>query len=346
MNRQTLQQIVAEHDGKVSDKWSAYINGYERIFSEFRNENICLLEIGIQNGGSLEIWEKYFPKVQAMVGCDINPSISALEYTNPCINLVIGDANQDATAKQILAYCDSFNIIIDDGSHRSDEIITAFARFFPALSEGGAYIVEDLHCSYWEEYRGGLNEPFSSIAFFKRLADIINFEHWGVIKKRVEFLEQFSREYGCHFDESDLQMIHSIEFTNSMCIIRKMNPVANRLGTRIFSGKVESVTNSAEEYAGKELITPDQSDNYWSFQAIAIEDELKNRLEEIDELKKRLEEVEVLKKRIEEIAVLNEKNALLEEQLKALQQESAEMEASVSWKITKPLRIFKSQNKR
>jgi hypothetical protein len=43
----------------------------------------------------------------------------------------------------------------------------------------GIYIVEDLCCSYWQDFEGGLNDEASSMAFFKSLVDVINHEHWG-----------------------------------------------------------------------------------------------------------------------------------------------------------------------
>ncbi|MFK7776565.1 MAG: hypothetical protein QM501_00410, partial [Gimesia sp.] len=149
---------------------------------------------------------------------------------------------------------------------------------------------------------------------------------WGIKKNRVEFLEKYSHEFGCDFDECELETIHSVEFVNSMCIIRKMNPSTNRLGTRIYSGKDDSIVSRAKEDAGMESVAQDQTGNYWSFQASSIEDELKERLAEIVEL--------------------NEKNSVLDQQINALQQKIGEVEASISWKITKPLRLFKSQNQK
>jgi hypothetical protein len=48
---------------------------------------------------------------------------------------------------------------------------------FPLLRDGDLYVAEDLCCSYWKEFNN--KARMSSIAFFKLLADIINFEHWN-----------------------------------------------------------------------------------------------------------------------------------------------------------------------
>jgi hypothetical protein len=73
----------------------------------------------------------------------------------------------------------------------SSDIIKSFALYFPRLAEGGLFIAEDLHCSYWEEFEGGLFDRNSSISFFKSLADIVNFQHWGVSKTRTQLLNHF-----------------------------------------------------------------------------------------------------------------------------------------------------------
>ena len=93
MSRKTLHQLYAEHTGNVSDKWSLYLTEYDRLFNDYRDKPIRLLEIGIQNGGSLEIWSKYFSNAVALIGCDINPDCARLSYDDPHIGCVIGDAN-------------------------------------------------------------------------------------------------------------------------------------------------------------------------------------------------------------------------------------------------------------
>jgi len=35
--------------------------------------------------------------------------------------------------------------------------------------------------------------------------------------------------------------VHSIEFVNSMCVVRKLKPERNRLGQRIIAGKIATV---------------------------------------------------------------------------------------------------------
>jgi lipopolysaccharide biosynthesis protein len=262
----SLRQLYEEHKGKVSDSWSLYIDEGDRIFAPYRDKSISLLEIGIQNGGSLEIWGKYFPEARKIVGCDIDPVCARLRFTDPRIAVVVGDANTDRCHQNIVLQAPNYDIVIDDGSHRSGDIVRSFARYFPILNDGGIYIAEDLHCSYWDSYQGGLHNPISAISFFKRLADIINYEHWRNGKARISLLAKFAEEFGTAFDESSLAGLHAIEFVNSLCVLRKLPPAGNALGRRRIAGTGQAVSQGLLKNNGitihdLPMVTP--NDDHW-----------------------------------------------------------------------------------
>lgn len=234
----SIVQLYSEHSGLVSDKWNLYLHVYDRIFSEFRYKPISLLEVGIQNGGSLEIWEKYFYNPKAIVGCDVNEDCATLTYSSEVIDLVIGDIKDTDTQVSILSDTPAFDIIIDDGSHVSADIIAMFCDFFPRLKHDGVYVVEDLHCSYWGEYGGGLNNEKSAVEFFKHIIDILNAEHWVCTLTRSQFMRQFGET---RLTESVLAEISTVEFCNSMCVIRKRRTNENLLGRRRVVGDLAPV---------------------------------------------------------------------------------------------------------
>src|SRR6266496_377564 len=318
MTKETLERLYAVHVGKVSDKWSLYFNEYDRILDEYRNKPVRLLEIGIQNGGSLEIWSKYFPNAEKLVGCDINPDCARLSYEDPRIAVVVGDVNSDASQAAVLGHAPGFDVIIDDGSHCSSDIVKTFARYFPHLADGGVFVVEDLHCSYWQEFEGGLFDPFSSIAFFKRLADVVSHEHWGIEKARADILSGLFAKYSSQIDEDALQHVHSVEFINSMCVIRKDKPERNRLGTRIIVGSVGTVVPGHVLRSSLEEI-PDQTNNEWTVRSMPPDEELLLRIKELAER---------------------------DGQITALYREIESYTSSNSWRITKPLRLIGRQIRR
>jgi hypothetical protein len=260
----TIRQLYEDHDGKVTDKWSLYLAEYDRLFAPYRERSIRLLEIGVQNGGSLERWGKYFRNAEKIVGCDINMDCARLQFDDPRIALVLADASADEAQRQILSHSPRFDLIIDDGSHQSRDVVSAFSKYFSSLVDDGLYIVEDLHCSYWQEFSGGLYHSSSSIAFLKQLVDIINHEHWGIDKSRSEFLHSFESCYGIRLYEGLLDKIHSIEFLNSICVIKKQDPHKNGLGPRVIAGTVEIIVPGFLPYNGMTHPKSDQRGNHWA----------------------------------------------------------------------------------
>ncbi|WP_375460201.1 class I SAM-dependent methyltransferase [uncultured Enterovirga sp.] len=170
----TLSTLFFEHVGHQSDKWEQYLGIYEAELGCYVDEGrpIRLLEIGVSNGGSLEIWRKFLPEGSEIVGIDINPECGKLTVSEG-IEVFVGDASDKATLDALLGDR-SFDVIVDDGSHRSDHIISTFEALFPRLRGGGKYVVEDLHASYWEDWGGGFRKPGAAIEYFKDLVDGLN----------------------------------------------------------------------------------------------------------------------------------------------------------------------------
>ena len=83
----TLRQLFELHNGKLFDKWSLYLDEWDSIYGPYRNQPIQILEIGIQNGGSLEIWAKYFQKAKKIIGCDIDHKCEQLRFDDTRIGM-------------------------------------------------------------------------------------------------------------------------------------------------------------------------------------------------------------------------------------------------------------------
>lgn len=263
MKNQTYREIHESKNGKVSDKWDLYLDEYHNELAKYRSKQISILEIGVQNGGSLEVWAEYFPLAERITGCDIEEKCSELKYDDKRIEVFIGDATSETVCEQ-LCRNGNYDIILDDGAHTSESIIKSFIYLFENLNYGGKYIVEDLHCSYWERFQGGLKHPNSSMAFFKKIADIINYEHWNNQQSRVDLLRPIIKEYNMFIDDSLLADIHSIKFTNSMCIIEKVDRKLNLLGRRRVKGVEASVNDNVISVDSLHTSHPNQLGNKWS----------------------------------------------------------------------------------
>ncbi|MGB4595469.1 MAG: class I SAM-dependent methyltransferase [Anaerolineaceae bacterium] len=303
----TIKELHLGHEGKISDKWFFYLNEWDRLFKSYKDTPIDLLEIGIQNGGSLEIWAKYFTKANHIIGCDIDEHCGNLTFIDKRIHFVFGDALKDETQKKVLENSLTYDIIIDDGSHDSIDVIKAFSRYFPVLKEGGLYIIEDFHTSFWDQFHGGIYSRIGASAFVKRLTDILNFEHWKKPMTRKNYLADFESAYGIEFSDVELARMHSIELLNSMVVITKRNPTENVLGPRIISGKEEIVTIGMHAYSGTAIsdissVLTDSSEDLKPERIAAVEvalslsrDEFASKMQSLSEsLKQSQDDIELL----------------------------------------------------
>jgi hypothetical protein len=106
---------------------------------------------------------------------------------------------------------ESFDIVIDDGSHVCSHQIETLQMVYRLIKEGGTYWCEDVHTSYYEAFGGGLYSPTSFISFTKSIIDVINDYHTKRIYKTGEnplnkldpnFVDIFDDIQGIHFYDS------------------------------------------------------------------------------------------------------------------------------------------------
>lgn len=331
-----------QHRGKVADKWAAYLDAYDHLLGAFKSHPVRVLEIGLQNGGSLELLGSFFSNAERIVGCDINERCGLLTFEDTRISVVVGDATDDAVRDEVVAVCPSYDIVIDDGSHTSVDIIRAFVKYFGLIRPGGIFLAEDLHCSYWQEFGGGLFHPHSAIAFFKRLVDIVNHEHWGVARSPASILAEFEAQFGLSISEDDLRAVDSVEFTNSICAVRK-KPIERRgLGPRVRAGSEALVVAEVFELEGESCLPPCQDTNPTAIsesspelqackaQATGLSVELKRSEAQLAGLS-----LELKRSEAQRAAKDNEIAAVI-----------AELTSSTSWRVTAPLRLVSRLGRR
>jgi 23S rRNA U2552 (ribose-2'-O)-methylase RlmE/FtsJ len=204
MNQPTgdLQRIFEEHQGRCTVKWRHYLEIYDRHFSRFRGTDVHLVEIGVADGGSLQIWRRYFGEQAHICGIDINPHCKELEDERT--QILIGDQSDKTFLQSLKTALPRIDILIDDGGHFFDQQINTFEILFPHLSERGVYLCEDLHTSYWhKEFRGGLRKRGTFIEYSKNLIDALNAWHYQ------SEVSEFTRT------------AHSLHYYDSMLVIEK-----------------------------------------------------------------------------------------------------------------------------
>jgi SAM-dependent methyltransferase len=226
--RPSLRELFWAHRGLLSDKWEQYIPIYESEFGPHlaRGAPVALLEIGVQNGGSLEIWHRLFPPRSIVVGLEVDERCRALKLGEG-IELHIGDATQQDFIDEALGDT-RFDIIIDDGSHHAKDVIASFEILFRRLKPGGIYIVEDLHTSYWPAYGGGFRAEGSSIEWAKALVDAVNADH---IDSAAELpADELARLRAFNTE------IARIAFFDSLLVVQKYPSAKHRPFARLLTG--------------------------------------------------------------------------------------------------------------
>jgi hypothetical protein len=197
----SLATIHRQKTGKVSDKWSSYLDFYDDRFFYLQDTQVKILEIGVQNGGSLETWAQYFWNAEKIYGIDVDPKCADLKFEDERIEVIVGDSK----TTQIDS---TFDIIIDDGSHQSDDIIENWNVWWPKLNNGGLYVVEDFHTMWMPGYGN------NAIRFFSGFIAAVNAQ------------------------TKTNHQVRRLEFTNSIVMLEKGEPV---LGDRLITGSVAYV---------------------------------------------------------------------------------------------------------
>ena len=204
MSAPNFAELFIAHTGNVSSKWGHYLEVYERCFAPYRNRPCKILEIGVQNGGSLQLYQKYFPLAEKIVGVDIDPKCKRVESGN--IFVEIGSqADRDFLA-DVSDMHGPFDIIIDDGSHIFDHQIASFETLFPRASSTAVYIVEDTHTSYLPDFDGGVRKPDTFVEYGKLVLDQVNAPFFADASSKSAWLADH---------------LYSVSFYDSMVVFEK-----------------------------------------------------------------------------------------------------------------------------
>lgn len=128
----------------------SYTVTYNELFESLIPKHVRMLEIGVADprfpGASTKMWRQYFPNL-TFVGYDINPE--ATQFAQEGVAIFIGDQNNPADLQRcIQEHGSDWDIIIDDGSHYGEHVITTFREFYKHLKPNGYYIVEDMHAVF------------------------------------------------------------------------------------------------------------------------------------------------------------------------------------------------------
>jgi hypothetical protein len=215
-----LDELAIKYQTDKSSKGHYYTRWYEKYFKEISNKELKILEIGVLNGSSIKMWEEYFQNSK-IYGLDINDLKS---YNTDRINILQGDQSDKSFLEQLSKQHGPFDIVIDDGSHRSSDMRASFNALFPLVKNDGYYIIEDLCTNYFQ-----FNEANSVNRFttdLKSLVDSVNGNGKTCYGSKLSALrngDDYYPKLGTFtYMEDAIEFIH---FYRGICFIKKWNEI-------------------------------------------------------------------------------------------------------------------------
>ena len=151
------------------------------------------------------MWQDYFGAASRLAFLDIDPNCKIFEV--PGVAVEIGDQSDHGFLQNIAAKHGPFDIIIDDGGHKMDQQKASFNGLWAQLSDGGLYVVEDTHTSYWPGFGGGFRAQKSFVEFSKDLVDRMH--SWYTDQDEVFPFHPIAKE------------LTSVQFYDSMVVFEK-----------------------------------------------------------------------------------------------------------------------------
>ena len=134
-------------------------HGYIDAYADYLPKQCrSLLEIGIAEGKSAEMWSEYYGQDTLdlhYLDLFLNPDFVSPRW---CRNRgIVPHIGSQSDIKALSSIKNNFEVIIDDGSHNAQDMLISFkALFLNNMSSNGVYVVEDLHCCKDSFYWGGL----------------------------------------------------------------------------------------------------------------------------------------------------------------------------------------------
>lgn len=145
-----------------SGKFTGYFPVYETIFKDLKSKPIIFVEVGVMNGGSLELWKKFFHKESRIIGIDINPN--ALKLRDKGFEIFIGDQSQPKFWKEFYKKIGKINVLLDDGAHTNCCQIVTVVEAMKNIKDGGKVVIEDVGTSFMSSFGNPCRTSFINFA--------------------------------------------------------------------------------------------------------------------------------------------------------------------------------------
>ncbi len=149
----------------------SYLETYENHLGRIKSSAKSVLEIGVEEGGSLLMWKRYFETAK-ITGVDI--ATKAEQFCKDiCVNLIVENAYNVEFVEKLRKHYGSFDLIVDDGPHSLESMMFFLSNFSSLLTDDGILIVEDIQSIDWiPNLMEAIPEKFKSKAKFYDLRNV------------------------------------------------------------------------------------------------------------------------------------------------------------------------------
>lgn len=188
-----------------------YLRKYELFLSQFKKYPITIMELGVFNGESIQMWEQYYPNAH-VIGVDIDEKCK--KYANEKTEIEICDLGKVENI-EILGEKYKPNIVVEDASHFWSHQIKAIDVLLPHVSDGGVYIMEDIGTSFGKYRKSRYSDAIiSGYDFMSGLAELVAGKELNSNSDKLGFFEREMKELA--------MMIDMISFVyGSIVVIKK-----------------------------------------------------------------------------------------------------------------------------
>lgn len=207
-----LDQIGKQYQTDKCSEEHDYLDKYEFFLNRWKDDNINILELGVYHGSSMKMWSTYFANA-SVYGVDI--SEECIQYAGENREVIIQDLGDEDGIRSLGNLHPT--IIIDDASHLWSHQIKALCHLFPALQDGGVYIVEDLGTSFFSyENQYFADAVVTAYDFLAAIAEVVTSRTLLRTVHLQADLQPLKQEI-----ETLAEQITMISFIQESCIIIK-----------------------------------------------------------------------------------------------------------------------------
>src|SRR6266704_2450514 len=109
----TLDELGHKYGTDKASGSHDYLRFYEPLLAPFRDRDFDFVEMGVGSGGSLKMWEEFFPKA-FIIGFDIEDK---RDYEGQRISTVRGDQGNIEDLDRLISHASDMAVINDDAGH-------------------------------------------------------------------------------------------------------------------------------------------------------------------------------------------------------------------------------------